>query len=70
MKNQLLILIIILSLYNKVSAQHSGLTFQEANTQGISIPKLDSIYKNAIHTDTSLEVLKQKRNNKRWVRNI
>ncbi len=38
--------------------QHIGLTFQEAEKQGVSITYLNSIYKSAIHTDTSLAVFK------------
>lgn len=38
--------------------QHLGLTFQEAEKQGISIKHLDSIYTSAVHSDTSLAVFK------------
>jgi len=38
--------------------QHLGLTFQNAEKQGISIKHLDSIYISAVHTDTSLAVFK------------
>ena len=41
-----------------VNAQHLGLTFQEAENQGIRITHLDSIYKSAVHADTSLAVFK------------
>jgi hypothetical protein len=38
--------------------QSVGLTFQQAEKQGISINQLDSIYANAVHSDTSLAVFK------------
>ncbi|KXK39069.1 MAG: hypothetical protein UZ09_BCD002001108 [Bacteroidetes bacterium OLB9] len=38
--------------------QHLGLTFQEAEKQGISIKHLDSLYQSAVHTDTSMAVFK------------
>lgn len=38
--------------------QQLGLTFSEAQEQGIRISQLDSIYKNALHSDTSLAVFK------------
>lgn len=38
--------------------QRLGLTFQEAEKQGIPILHLDSVYKSAIHSDTSLAVFK------------
>ena len=39
-------------------AQHMGLTFQNAEKQGISIKHLDSLYTSAVHTDPSLAVFK------------
>ncbi len=39
-------------------SQHIGLTFQDAEKQGISIQQLDSLYASAVHTDTSLAVFK------------
>ncbi len=39
-------------------SQHLGLTFQDAEKQGISIKHLDSIYTSAVHTDTSMAVFK------------
>lgn len=41
-----------------VRAQHLGLTFKEAENQGIRIAHLDSVYKSAVHSDTSLAVFK------------
>jgi hypothetical protein len=41
-----------------VFGQHQGLTFQDAEKQGISIKHLDGIYKSAVHSDTSLAVFK------------
>ena len=38
--------------------QHLGLTFHNAEKQGISIKHLDSLYKSAVHADTSLAVFK------------
>lgn len=38
--------------------QHLGLTFQDANKQGLTVQHLDSIYKNAVHVDTSQAVFK------------
>ncbi|MDO8660261.1 MAG: hypothetical protein Q7K43_00070, partial [Candidatus Woesearchaeota archaeon] len=38
--------------------QHLGLTFEDGKKQGISIPHLDSVYKSAIHTDSSQAVFK------------
>ena len=41
--------------------QHLGLTFQDAEKQGTSILHLDSIYKSAVHTDTSQAVFKSEK---------
>jgi hypothetical protein len=38
--------------------QPIGMSFQEAKNLGISFTQLDSLYKSAIHTDTSLAVFK------------
>jgi len=38
--------------------QHLGLTFQDAEKQGISIKHLDNIYTSAVHSDTSLAIFK------------
>lgn len=38
--------------------QGTGMTFQEAEKKGISIDHLESIYKSAVHSDTSLAVFK------------
>ena len=38
--------------------QHLGMTFQTAEKQGITIQHLDSIYKSALHADTSQAVFK------------
>lgn len=42
----------------QIFGQHSGLTFQEAEKQGISIKHLDSIYTSALHNNISLAVFK------------
>ncbi len=36
--------------------QHKALTFQKAEEQGISYKHLDSLYKSAVHSDTTLAV--------------
>ena len=38
--------------------QHRALTFQDAEKQGIYIKHLDSIYKNAVNSDTALAIFK------------
>ncbi len=38
--------------------QQLGLNFREADQHGISVKHLDSIYKSAVHADTSLAVFK------------
>jgi hypothetical protein len=48
----------LLSACLHVFGQHQGLTFQDAEKQGISIKHLDSIYKSAVHSDASLAVFK------------
>jgi len=49
---------ISLGLSFQTFGQQLGLTFQEAQKQGISIEHLDSIYMSAVHADTSLAVFK------------
>lgn len=44
--------------FTVVSAQHEAMTIQDAGKQGISISHLDSIYKSAVHVDSSLAVFK------------
>jgi hypothetical protein len=58
MKKILIILPFLIIAHVLVYAQHIGMTFQEAKKQGISISELDSIYKSAVHVDTSLAVFK------------
>ncbi len=53
-----LIITILLTACLQTFGQHLGLTFQNAEKQGISIKHLDSIYTSAVHTDTSLAVFK------------
>lgn len=52
--------IIIFLLFSslQVNAQHLGMTFKTAEKQGVSINQLDSIYKSAVHSDTSMAVFK------------
>jgi hypothetical protein len=38
--------------------QHIALSFQDAEKQGISVKHLDSIYKNAVNSDTALAIFK------------
>lgn len=57
--NHLTIVLVALSiLCSNAFAQKLGLTFQEAKKQGISINALDSIYKSAVHVDSSKAVFK------------
>jgi hypothetical protein len=49
---------ILLTTCLQAFGQHLGLTFQDAEKQGISIKHLDSIYTSAVHSDTSLAVFK------------
>lgn len=46
----------VFCLHFQAFGQHLCLTFQEAERQGISIIRLDSVYKSAVHTDTSQAV--------------
>ena len=52
------IITVLLTTCLQTFGQHLGLTFQNAEKQGISIKHLDSLYKSAVHTDTSLAVFK------------
>lgn len=58
MKTIVLTLFIICAAYVPSFAQQLGLTFDEAEKQGIRISYLDSIYPSAVHNDTSLAVFK------------
>lgn len=60
MKSISINLLIIISLASQSFGQCLALTFQEAEYQGISIQHLDSTYKSAVHSDTSLAVFKTK----------
>jgi hypothetical protein len=51
-------IIIFLSICLQTFGQHIGLTFQDAEKQGVSIKHLDSLYRSAVHGDTSLAVFK------------
>jgi hypothetical protein len=53
-----LMITILLTTCLQTFGQHLGLTFQNAEKQGISIQHLDSIYTSAVHSDTSLAVFK------------
>jgi hypothetical protein len=52
------IITVLLTISFQTFGQHLGLTFQNAEKQGISIKHLDSVYTSAVHTDTSLAVFK------------
>ena len=52
------IITVLLTISFQSFGQHLGLTFQNAEKQGISIKHLDSLYVSALHTDTSLAVFK------------
>ena len=56
-KKNLLITILLFACL-QTFGQHVGFSFQNAKKQGIDIKQLDSIYKSAVHTDTSLAVFK------------
>lgn len=58
MSKTYLIITILLTTCLQTFGQHLGLTFQDAEKQGISIKHLDSIYSSAVHSDTSLAVFK------------
>lgn len=55
---QILTFLILQISFLPIFAQQLGLTFQEAEMKGIRISYLDSIYKSAVHRDTSLAVFK------------
>lgn len=57
-KNTIFILAILLATCLQTFGQHLGLTFQEAQKQGIITQHFDSIYKSALHADTTLAVFK------------
>lgn len=52
------IITVLLTISFQTFGQQLGLTFQNAEKQGISIKHLDSVYISAVHTDTSLAVFK------------
>lgn len=52
------IIMLMMAISLPAIAQHLGITFQKAEKQGIAYKYLDSIYKSAVHTDTSLAVFK------------
>lgn len=52
------IITVLLTTCLQTFGQHLGLTFQNAEKQGISIKHLDSIYASAVNSDTSLAVFK------------
>lgn len=52
------IITVLLTISFQTFGQHLGLTFQNAEKQGISIKHLDSVYTSAVHTDTTLAVFK------------
>jgi hypothetical protein len=52
------IITVLLTISFQTFGQQLGLTFQNAEKQGISIKYLDSLYTSALHTDTSLAVFK------------
>lgn len=58
MKTIVLTIAMMCAVYMPSFAQQLGLTFDEAEKQGISISYLDSIYPSAVHSDTSLAVFK------------
>ncbi len=58
MTKTILIITILLTTCLQSFGQHLGLTFQQAEKQGISIIHLDSTYASAVHSDTSLAVFK------------
>lgn len=52
------VITVLLIISFQTFGQHLGLTFQNAEKQGISIKHLDSVYTSAVHTNTSLAVFK------------
>lgn len=53
MKTKSILLSVLLAVFFSVSAQHIGMSFQEAGKQGISITQLDKEYQSALHSDAS-----------------
>ena len=53
-----LIGIILMVLFGKTFGQHLALAINDANRKGISIQHLNSIYKSAVHADTSQAIFK------------
>ncbi|HLG04379.1 MAG TPA: hypothetical protein VI731_12345 [Bacteroidia bacterium] len=58
MKKLILLPALLLIAHLQLSGQHLGLTFQDAKKQGIRITLLDSVYKSAVHADTSQAIFK------------
>ena len=58
MTKRTFIITVLLAVCLPAFGQHLGLSFQEAEEQGIVIKELDSIYKSAIHADTAQAVFK------------
>jgi hypothetical protein len=58
MKNKIWIITALLTTCLHTFGQRIGMTFQEAEKNGISIQKLDSLYTSAVHSDTSKAVFK------------
>ena len=56
-KRLIFVLLLFLSLFN-LYGQNKALTFQKAEEQGLSYIHLDSVYKSAVHSDTTLAVFK------------
>lgn len=55
---KLVSLLVIITFSSPIFGQKKALTFSEAKLQGISIEYLDSIYKSAVHADTTKAVFK------------
>lgn len=58
LKKKFYLVLIIISIVQISYGQHIAIPFQDAEKHGISIKHLDSIYKNAVNTDTSLAIFK------------
>ncbi len=56
--NHIIFLSLLLILEFNLYGQNKALTFQKAEEQGISYKHLDSLYKSAVHSDTTLAVFK------------
>jgi hypothetical protein len=52
------IITVLLTISLQTFGQNLGLTFQDAEKQGISIKHLDSLYASAVHSDSTLAVFK------------